>query len=284
MNRYVDPVWKDEIPVLQSWREVDSLFATNGFKRPDDLGTGLTDRDYAKQPLGSGFGASAMDLKIIPKREWDDRIDQLAKDQSRNYDWLRQFKVPFKNQGSLPYCWAFSSTHATEACRLRQFANHIALSPASIGALATKFRKVGGWPSEWFEVAARQGICTEQEWPATAVEKRYDNDETRLVRRGYSVTKWFDLMPQSRDAERSLLEFATCLLAGHGVAEGRSKAWGHSTYAADWVRWQPGRYGVLTRNSWRGWGFDGWAVIDESIAGIDGGCAPVSVHQLEGGS
>jgi hypothetical protein len=98
---------KDLIIDDDNWQEHVVSFV-NG----EEMGTGLVERDYSKQPLGGAEGEySAVDIPLIPKSEWSARIKEKVERKSRLSD-IRRVAVdgkpmPSLNQGRDPYCWVY---------------------------------------------------------------------------------------------------------------------------------------------------------------------------------
>jgi hypothetical protein len=154
---------------------------------------------------------------------------------------------------------------------------HIPLSPASVAAPIKNFRNVGGWGSEALNYIQQHGCAPQEDWPANAIERRYDNSESQASRKKFVIDEFWELKPRNFD------ELATCLLYGVPVAVGYNW-WGHEVMAHDLVaRDGTDRYAIEIDNSWgTNWSDNGHGLLEGSKALPDEAVAPRVITPYDG--
>jgi hypothetical protein len=164
-------------------------------------------------------------------------------------------------------CWINCVINAIHHTRALMGDRHVSLSPASAGGPIKGYRNQGGWPSDGIEYIATNGVCPVELWPANAIDKKYDNDESRDARKEFSCTEWYDLKPDNFG------QLVTALLLGYPVANGRMW-WSHATLSLQPVIISPTEFGIMDDNSWGpGFGNKGRFILSEKMGQIDGGVA-----------
>lgn len=237
-------------------------------------GRGYEQRDRSAWPVASSPRSRAFDLPIIPRNQWDERIAQLESDKATLRHVLERDAIPSLSQGNTNYCWANAVVTGLTAVRAANRQPYVSLSSASVAAPIKNFRNNGGWSGEALEYIIANGICTTKYWPANAIDRDYDNAESRANRRMHTVTEWLDIDCSSDDCFDVVM---SCVLLGMPVACGFSW-WGHATCALYPVRLGNGKYGIGHRNSWGDdYGEKGFFVLSGSRAVPDDACVPVVV-------
>lgn len=233
---------------------------------------GLLERDWDKEPFGSlPFAAQFPRELLIPRNEWDDRIEQQEKDKSRISDLLDQAGLSVLDQNGTNYCWINAPVHCVEILQVIQNEPLVRLSPASCGGPIKNYKNVGGWGTEGLRYIVEHGIVPQNEWPPNAIKSSYDTPATRELRKKFQVYEWFDLRPRNED------ELISCLLHNIPVAVGYNW-WSHEVTAIDAVALGNGKYGIRINNSWgRNWGEKGRGILSGTRHLPDDACCPNTV-------
>lgn len=241
------------------------------FSSADSTGRGtgldLSSRGTAEFAYGAAADPFPAAL-LIPRSEWQARIQEMEQRKSRLSDLIRTFKLPMKNQKSLNYCWVFAPTHCLEIVRLQQNQPMVSLSPASAGAQIKGFKNVGGWGKEALEWIATRGVCPSAMWPDTSLDRKHLTDEMKAAALDYAVDEWTELVPRNLD------QLVSMLLRRIPVAIGQNH-WSHEVVCCDAV-WLDGAIATRIRNQWEGWGDDGFGIQQGSKILADDAVAPRS--------
>jgi hypothetical protein len=204
------------------------------------MGTGL---DYSAR-TEEGYGDTADPFPselLIPRSEWQARIQEMEEQKSRLSDTIVQAGIPPKNQAQTPYCWINAIVGAEEVVRAGQNQPYVELSPASAGARIKNFRAVGGWGREAIEWVQEHGVTPTRLWPNNAIDRQYLTDAAVKEALKYRVGKYWVL-------DNSIDQIFSCLLRRIPVCVGLAW-WQHEVYYVDplWIDGQPA---VRPRNSW----------------------------------
>lgn len=161
--------------------------------------------------------------------------------------------VGIKNQNGTNYCWAFGTIRMLELTRLQMGEEHVPLSPASVACLITNYRNVGGWGGPCLEGIRKWGVSPEEFWPEHAIDRQYDNDQSREARKAFNVTDFVDIPDDFYTVMTLLVRDIPCSVAFDW--------WGHLVCAVepDVVN---GQLGYWVDNSWNTtWGTAGRGFI-----------------------
>lgn len=234
---------------------------------------GTVPRNYEITPM------RAVNMPLIPRSEWSDRIKEQVATKSRLSDVRNTGNagqpIPSLDQNPWGYCWAHSTTHAVMILRAKDNQPYVPLSAFAVAATIKNGRDEGGWGAQSLEFATQRGIPDQKFWPQKDASLSHGTAECWANAALHKPTEaWVDVSAPQWDRDLSFDQVATCLLTGVPVV-GDFNWWGHSVCLLDLVEPTPGSFGVRIWNSWGdGWGEKGLAVVTGSKAIPDGATAP----------
>jgi hypothetical protein len=243
-------LYKNEV-IFNDETPAESLDVPVGMGRGLDLGL----RGPGEFEYGEFANPFPKEL-LIPRSEWQARIQEMEEQKSRISDLIRLKKFPCKNQKSTNFCWIFAPTHCVEINRLQQNQRTVSLSPASAGGPIKGYRNSGGWGLEGLQYIAKFGLVPSAKWPDTAIDKRYATPENKELALDYRVDEWMECRPRNVD------EMISMLLRRYPGAGGYNW-WSHEVTNCDPV-WLDGDVAVRIRNSWENWGDFGFGILQGS--------------------
>lgn len=226
---------------------------------------GAVPRDYDAQPVE--MLAAPSEIPVIPRAEWDARIDEQERQESSlEHLWRRSGQMPL-DQGRQGYCWAYSTGHALALTRVRQNQPAVRLSPHAAACKIKDFRDQGGWCGLSAQFARDTGYPTVDFWPEQSMDRRHDRPETWAdAARHRTAADFVDLQRPVYSQNLMFEQIASCLLLNYPVMLDFAW-WGHSVCGVQLVRVEPGSYGFRILNSWydvpkiKPWGDAGFATI-----------------------
>jgi len=233
--------------------------------------------DPEGRPEGYGYGSYAAKFDsslLIPESEWQARIQEAEQQGSRISDILTRLRIPHKDQASTNYCWANGPCHAAETLRAMQNLPYVSLSPASVAAPIVKFRNVGGWGLEAVKRAIAIGFVPSRLWPDNAIERRYQTSEAISEASKFRFREWTECKPRAR------AELISMAIRGKPGSLGFNW-WGHLVMGCEAV-WLDGEVALRIRNSWKGWGANGFGIVRGAKMLADDAVYPVSVRASAG--
>lgn len=212
-------------------------------------------RDYVESPVGSLTFASQFPGPLIKRPDWSAMIKEREERGQTLQRIMLDAGVKVKDQGRTNYCWAFAPVSALELNRAAAGLPYVDLSPTSVAARVKNFRNVGGFGTQALQELATRGVNAASQWPTNAIDRKYDNQQSRVQANSFRQTEWWDLQPKNLD------ELITALLLGLPCPV-VYMWWGHQVLAIDPVEVEPGSFGVRILNSWgTRWGDKGFAII-----------------------
>lgn len=221
---------------------------------PPGVTTGL---DLSNRPEGFAYSGTAEpfpDELVIPRPEWQARIQELEETKTRLSDLCTLAGLPCKDQERTNYCWVNAPTYCVEVTRVKQNQKQVILSAASAGAQITNYRNIGGWGKDALNWISTKGLVPESLWPKNAISKSYATSANLQTALDYRVDEWWELEPKNLD------HVVSCLLRRIPVAVGYNW-WGHEVTLVDPV-WLDGTVAIRMRNSWgMGWGDKGYSLL-----------------------
>lgn len=270
-------IYGAKIPVME---ETSSRYREQFYSRRGTYNAGYTPRDYTRTPVGSSqFADAYSDKRIIDSSEWRDRIKETDKT-GGNFAIQQDTGTPTLNQSHTNYCWGAGPTGACHTKRAINNGRHIAdLSNASVCAPVKSFKNVGGFCLEWIEYAAKHGVAETEDWPFTAIDRRYA-DSAEANRKRHKPEKWLD-MPYKEP-----LAYGSELLRGNPTAI-ELPWWGHAVEAVQLIDLSFMREswpGMLIRNSHgEVFGWKGYAILTYRLwKEIQGGATLLAISDEEG--
>ena len=235
-------------------------------KIPSGFSTGLQRRNLDEYPIG-GL-AKGFDIPVIPRSEWDDRIEEIEKTKSRLSDLSYANGLKCQDQNGTNYCWANAPVYCVQLVRLTMGLGIEYLSPASVAAPIKNYKNQGGYGSQALKYIIQRGIVPTKYWPPNSRDRGLYYPKNLKRAKNYIVTEWYDLDNRNFD------QLMTCLLLRIPVAVGYNW-WGHEVSAIDPIGLGQDGYGIRIRNSWgMDYGKDGYAVLGEGKATSDDAVAP----------
>lgn len=245
---------------------------------PKDKGRGQEPRDWKKHPLE--FAGSPAEIDVIPRSEWDARIEEKEAIKSQLSDVRGRIKS--MDQARAGYCWGHSVTMALMLARRMANQRHVPLSAYSVCAIIKRGRDEGGWCGLALKFMREHGIATQASWPQGSRDLSIDTPELRKLMKKYRVTSdYYDLARQEWNQEMTFDQVATCLLNNVPCALDFNW-WGHSVCGLDLVKIEAGSYGIRILNSWgEQWGDRGTSVLRYSKA-IPNGAVGIRAGKVAG--
>lgn len=243
---------------------------------------GTVPRDYAKAPFGCYEGErlyQAVEMPLIPRSEWPDRIKELVATKTQLSDFCRAGNngqpIPARDQNGRGYCWYHSGASAMIACRARDGLPYVDLSAYAGACMIKNFRDEGGWGAQGLDHQMKVGIPTSAFWPQQSVSRANDNPATWENAKLHRFTEgWIDLAQAQYDRNLTFEQVATCLLCRIPVIMDFNW-WGHSVCGLDLVEVESGSFGVRIWNSWGdSWSDRGMGVLQGNKAIPNGATAP----------
>lgn len=266
--------YRGNIPIIDTEQPETNLV------RPKDANFGLVPRDYSVDP--ESMFAPPGDMVLIPESEWDARFDEQEEQQSSlEHIYLSgpNGTPAFTNldQNGDGYCWSYSTGQSIMLDRLRRNLPMVRLNPHATAAIIKKGRNEGGWCGQSAKFGRETGYAVEGtgpgQWPLHSRDLRYDTAQLRAEMAKYKIEEeWVDLTRREYDQNLTMAQVATCGFLNI-PGPGDYNWWGHSVCRVRWVRLEPGAWGQLILNSWKGWGRHGLGVLRGNKAVCNGALA-----------
>lgn len=148
------------------------------------MSRGLKPRDYSAYPRGCYTSVGALDIPLIPRDQWVDRIKEKEANKARTSDIRRSSgpnggPIPSLDQDGVGYCWNHSVTMALILKRALQGLPYVRLSAFFIGCLVKNYRDEGGWGADGLDFAMKNGIPDISHWPEKSMDRYNDNQACR---------------------------------------------------------------------------------------------------------
>ncbi len=288
------------------------LAATDPVVGGERKSRGLIPRDYATYPVGYLDCApplAAVDMPLIPRSEWSERIREKVASKGQLSDVRNVGKfgqpIPSLDQNGKGYCWFHSGTSCVMLLRAAMNQPYVSLSAYAGACVIKNYRDEGGWGAQGLDFLTERGVPSEEFWPQRSMSRTNDRPETWANAALHKVTEGFvDLQAAQYDRKLTFDQVGTLLLCNVPVI-GDFNWWSHSVAIMDLVegsqlygtlRDASGKlvgvpvidaafgsdpvaagYGVRILNSWGdSWSENGAGLLAGSKAIPDGATAPRS--------
>jgi hypothetical protein len=233
---------------------------------------GAVPRDFAVDP--PEMFADPSGIQLIPRSEWDARIDEQTQAESSLEHVYRRAGWKNLDQNGHGYCWMYSVTGTVMVCRSRDNQPHVRLNPHAGAAIVKRGADEGGWCGLGAKFVREVGAAVEGagpgQWPLHSRNLKYDTPATRAEMAKHRISEdWVDLARPVYDQNLTFEQVASSLLQNNPCAVDFNW-WGHSVCAVRLVRVEAGSYGLLILNSWLNWGDRGLGVLRGTKALPDG--------------
>ncbi len=256
-------LYKGLVPIIR--RDLNEGFIRG---TPDDMpSTGAVPRDYTIDPVE--MRDSPDQIKLYSPSDYDALYDagEDAED-SLEHLFLRGDKPAFEllDQNGFPDCWCHSTAHAIMFDALKQ---NLPIPRINAVAMATMMKQLnGGWCGLSMKFVRDNGAPIVGngigQWP---YQSRKGNDTPQLranMKRHQSLEDWYDVSREVYDQKLTKSQLATCLFDNLPSPSDYNR-FGHSMLSVRYVRIEAGSYGILTLNSWKGFGYHGLCVLAEMV-------------------
>ena len=252
-----------KIPIIR--HSLDEGFIRGAPAEPPSFG--CVPRDYDLDPVL--LRDSPDSLQILSDAECDAYYDeQQAQESSLLHQYLRGYgdgKPAFENldQNGQGYCWAYSTAQAIMLDRMRRNMPPVRLSAHAVACKIMNFRDEGGWCGLSAKFARSTGYPTVDVWPEKSMSRKYDTPATWENAALHMVSEdWYDLGKKEWDQVLSKKQLKTLGVTNTPMMLDYNR-FSHSMAGIVVVRFEPGAWGPVVLNSWKGWGYHGLGVLAE---------------------
>ena len=222
---------------------------------------GYVARDFERTPYGSIEGVPGGEVPSIPMEEWPDRIADLERNKATLKDLWLDSPIGILNQGDFPFCHGFAACEAILIQRVKEGLPYVELSPSSIAAPVTNYKKAGAWIGRDLKQIVNVGAAPATLIPMLTYQKKDFPAGWELEAAKYKVSEFAELRP------RDFQQQGSALLQGIAVSVGQN-FWSHAVLqlcVRDLNKSKPAtdhnRYGIEFVNSWgSNWGDGGFAI------------------------
>lgn len=215
----------------------------------------LAPRDLNRYPVGGTGFAAIRTFRTYSKQQLLELIRQRDEMRSGLRYRLDQLQIPVKDQGSIPFCWIYSPTHAVEILYGIQGDGYIPLSADYAGTIITGGVSRGGYGAEAIDFLSKYGTCREQDWPLHRVALRLRTKKADELAAYNRITDWGELPSGNLD------QLAAAVINNFPVTIGLPW-WRHQVTIIDLVILPGEQIGFVFNNSWgRRWGDNGRGVL-----------------------
>ena len=250
-------LYKGKIPVIT--RDLNEGFL-RGLPAARTFATGAVPRDYDLDPVL--MRDSPDQMRVYSPAEVQAAYDKAeAAESSLEHLYLRAVQkgeFEFLDQNGFPDCWAHSTAHAIMIDRLKQGLPFVKLNAVAVATLMGQTN--GGWCGLSMKFARENGYPVVGDGPGQWPYQSRRGKDTPELRASMALHKdlkdWYDLGRAEYDQALTGAQIATCLSDNFPVPSDYNR-FGHSMLS---LRQIP-NLGLLTLNSWAGFGYHGLCVL-----------------------
>lgn len=222
---------------------------------------GYVARDYQRTPYGAVGSAPPANIQMIDMEEFPDRIADLERNNATLKDRWLDSPIGILDQNGFPFCHGFAAVEAVMLARHLEGLPYIKLSPSSVAAPVTGYKKAGAWIGADLKQIVNVGAAPASLIPMLTYQRSDFPPGWEQEAAKCKVSEFSEL--RSRDFQQQ----GSALLQGFGVSVGQSH-WSHAVLQCvlrdvnkHLKATDHNRYGIEFANSWGiAWGVAGWAV------------------------
>lgn len=187
-----------------------------------------------REPVRYKFRKTALDMPLIPRDEWVERIRE-GHEKKQFLCYYRRSRGP--NNGMMPsydqngqgYCWYYDFIAMLTLVRAAQGQKYVRLSGHSGACRIKNFRDEGGWVALAVDHAMENGVNSVDMWPEQSMSRSNDTPESKREALQYRPREaWIDLADAVYDRNLTEEQRVTNLLLNNPVGADRYR-WSHST-------------------------------------------------------
>lgn len=231
---------------------------------PAEFATGCVPRDYDVDPVELRDSPDA--IKLYTDSECEAvYAEQQATESSLIHQYITGDKpaFPHLDQNGQGYCWAYSTAQAIMLDRMRRNFPPVRLSAHAVACKIKNFRDEGGWSGLSAKFAREKGYPTVEVWPEKSMKRQYDTAATWENAALHRVEEdWYDLGKREWDQTLSKKQIKTLGLSNVPMMLDFNR-YAHAMAGISVVQFEPGAWGPVVLNSWKGFGYFGLAVLAE---------------------
>lgn len=205
---------------------------------PGNFAKGHIPRNYEKYKVGFYAAAPPLQIPLIPRGEYVDRIKDMNANKSRVSDIRRRSgpnggPIPSLDQNGQGYCWGYSCAIVIMLVRAIMNQPYVRLSGHMIGCLVKSYRDEGGWCGLSLEFVERYGVASVETWKEKSMSRSNDTPEMRADALRHKVShSWADMQASVYDRNLNEDQAMTLLLTSTPI-QGDFNHWGHSVGLMD---------------------------------------------------
>lgn len=247
------------IPII--YRDLNEGFLGN----IEPVRGGAVERDYGVDPVAVGDSPDGMQT-LSEADAIEAQQEQLKNESSLFHMYMRLPKEQqwLLDQNGQGYCWAYSTGNALMFDRMKQNLPFVKLNPHATASIIKGGRDEGGWCGLSMKWAREHGYAVEGtglgQWPLHSMNLRNDTPELREAMKLHQSTEdWYDFGHREYDQVLAKKQLWTMSAQANPCPADWMK---HShSMCMVWTAYIDGRLHPVIMNSWKSFGFHGFAVL-----------------------